>query len=183
MNEGTRTVPGRVRPGWPVKTWLILALLTIPVLAGGAYMAIGAERQTKVDPTILQLAKENSGGAVDAFTGPKHTVYHSLSALPSEASPRADGKPVLVWFTNTHCSRCEDMNFAQQVAATFRERMVFVEKATDRDTSAAVLGVRDLPTFVLLDARGQEVGRFGFQPDAAALKSAIENALVGISRP
>lgn len=182
-NETARPGLAHFRPGWPLKTWLILAAMVIPVLGGGVYMAVGAQRQTKSDAAIARLAAENAGTPIEVFTGPDHTVYHSAAALPSSASPRADDKPTLAWFTNTNCGRCEDMKFAHTVAAEFRGRLVFIEKATDRDTAAATLGVTAVPAFVLLDARGREMGRFGFQPDSVSLRAAITNALVGMSRP
>ena len=176
-NEHVRPRLAPLRPGWPLKTWLILAAMVIPVLGGGVYMAVGAQRQTKSDAAIARLAAENAGTSIEVFTGPEHTVYHSVAALPSSASPRADGKPTLAWFTNTNCSRCEEMKFAHTVAAEFRDRLVFVEKATDRDNAAATLAVTSVPAFVLLDARGTELVRFGYLADAATLKASIESAL------
>ncbi len=68
-------------------------------------------------------------------------------------------------------------SFAHQTAAEFAARMVFVEKAADRDVSAAKYGVSDTPTFVLIDARGAEIARFGFEADRGQFGAAIEAAL------
>ncbi|MBA4181342.1 MAG: hypothetical protein C0506_12195 [Anaerolinea sp.] len=163
--------------GWPLKTWLILGAIMAPVLAGGIFMSLTAERQTSEDSGTAQLASGNAGGPIDVFTGPDHTVYHSAAPLPSDASPRADGKPTLVWFTNTTCGRCEEMKFAHPVASGFRDRLVFVEKATDRDGAADAYGVTATPAFVLIDARGKEVTRFGYVRTAEELGAAIARAL------
>ena len=138
------------------------------------------DKARDLDGALRAVIRDHAGTPIEVFTGPDHTVYHSAAALPSSSSPRADGKPTLAWFTNTNCGRCEDMKFAHTVAAEFRGRLVFIEKATDRDTAAATLGVTAVPAFVLLDARGTELARFGYLADAAALKRAIESALADV---
>jgi thiol-disulfide isomerase/thioredoxin len=106
-------------------------------------------------------------------------VYHSAAPLPSASAPRADGKPTLVWFSGTWCEYCEQMDsFAHETANGFAARMVFVEKSVDDDRSAASrYGIRGTPTFVLIDARGKELGRFGFQSSSAAFAQTIEAVL------
>lgn len=163
---------------WGVKTWAIFLSIMLPVLAGGGWMVVAAERQTKEDPALAALARSNAGGEVQVFTGAKHTVYQSLSPLPSAASPRADGKPTLVWFTTSNCGDCGRMDsFAHQTAAEFAKRIAFVEKAADRDVSAARYGVSGTPTFVLIDARGEEVARFGFQKTQEHFAELIEQSV------
>lgn len=178
--DHAQTGPAPAPTGWTPKTWLILAAMIVPVLAGGIYMAVGAERQTREDPAAMRLAAANAGTAIEVFTGPDHTVYHSSAALPTDAAPRADGKPTLVWFSNTNCSRCEDMTFAHAVAAEFSGRAVFVEKATDRDTATGAYAVTAAPTFVLIDARGKEAARFGYAATAGELRAAIAGALAAL---
>lgn len=151
----------------------------IPVAIVGYYVVFVTAGVTSVDPAVEQLARENAGGAVQAFTGPRHTVYHSTAALPSAAEPRADGKPTLVWFSETGCVECKTMeSFAHQTAHRYLDKLVFVEKAIDRDSSAARYGVTTPPVFVLLDARGEEITRFGLQPNAAAFDAAVQAALL-----
>ncbi|MEP7215365.1 MAG: thioredoxin fold domain-containing protein [Anaerolineaceae bacterium] len=163
---------------WGVKTWVIFLSIMLPVLAGGAWMVVAAERQTKEDPAVAALARSNAGGDIQVFTGAKHTVYQSVSPLPSAAAPRQDGKPTLVWFTTSNCSDCGRMDsFAHQAAAEFAKRMAFVEKAVDRDVSAARYGVSGTPTFVLIDARGEEIARFGFQSSREQFTTMIEQSL------
>ncbi len=164
---------------WSAKTWVIFLAIMLPVLLGGGWMVVAADRQTKEDPAMAALARSNAGGEVQTFTGAKHTVYQSLAPLPNAASPRSDGKPTMVWFSTSNCSDCGRMDsFTHQTAAGFATRMVFVEKAADRDVSAAKYGVRDTPTFVLIDARGGEIARFGFEADEKQLEAAIEAALI-----
>jgi predicted DsbA family dithiol-disulfide isomerase len=60
--------------------------------------------------------------------------------------------------------------------------MVFVEKSVDDDRNAASrYGIRGTPTFVLIDAAGQEVTRFGFQRDEQSFVTAIESALARLA--
>jgi thioredoxin-related protein len=67
--------------------------------------------------------------------------------------------------------------FVYATAAKFAPRMVFLEKATDRDSSAQIYNVTAVPTFVMLDARGNVLGRFEYVPDAATFEGAITGAL------
>lgn len=138
-----------------------------------------AGRESVEDPATTALARENAGGDVRVLTGSRHTVYHSVAPLPSDGVPRADGKPTLVWFSGTWCEFCERMEpFAHQAASGFANRLVFVEKSVDDDRSAAArYRVRGTPTFVLVDASGEEIARFGFQPTSPAFAQAIETAL------
>ena len=41
---------------WPAKTWAIVLAIMLPVLAGGGWMVVAAERQTKDDPALAALA-------------------------------------------------------------------------------------------------------------------------------
>ena len=124
------------------------------------------------------LAARNAGGDIQVFTGPNHTVYQSVAALPSGNTPRADGRPTLVWFSGTNCHFCEQMEpFAHQVASEFLQRAAFAEKAVDKSDIGSRYGIRGTPTFVLLDAQGKEITRFGFQKTAAEFRQQIEQAL------
>jgi thioredoxin-related protein len=68
--------------------------------------------------------------------------------------------------------------YAHAVMAQYRDRAVFVEKSIDHDRDAALrYGVRGSPTFVLIDASGNEIVRFGFQPTAEQFSQVIEQAL------
>jgi thiol-disulfide isomerase/thioredoxin len=140
-----------------------------------------ATPSSTVDASVQAVAAENAGGPVEALTGSRHTVYHSAAALPDETHPRADGRPTLIWFSGTWCDFCERMDpFAYDVMAAYRERAVFVEKSVDHDRNAAArYGIRGTPTFVLIDAAGNELTRFGFQPTAGLLGATIEQALDG----
>lgn len=165
------------RNAW--KTWLIGAAVVLVVGAVG-FMAVSAtNHKSEADPATATLARENSGGDIQVLTGSRHTVYHSTAALPTAQTPRADGKPTLVWFSGTWCEYCEQMEpFAHETASQFNGRVAFVEKSVDDDRgAAAAYGVRGTPTFVLIDANGRELARFGFQSTAAAFAKAIESSL------
>jgi thiol-disulfide isomerase/thioredoxin len=99
--------------------------------------------------------------------------------LPDESRPPADGKPTLVWFSGTWCEFCERMEpYAHDVMSRYREQAVFVEKSVDDDRSAAArYGIRGTPTFVLINASGREITRFGFQASANEFAATIEQAL------
>lgn len=181
--DTSATVKPARQKRWGVKTWVIFLSIMLPVLAGGGWMVVAAERQTKEDPALAAVARSNAGGEVQVFTGAKHTVYQSAAPLPSVASPRADGKPTLVWFTTSNCGDCGRMDsFAHQTAAEFAKRMAFVEKSADRDVSAERYGVSGTPTFVLIDARGEEVARFGFQRTKGRFAAFIEQLLQQFGR-
>jgi len=140
--------------------------------------------EAPADPAQAQLASANAAGAeVKVLTGSHHTVYHSVPPLPTASAPRADGLPTLVWFSGTWCEFCEQMEpFAHQSAGRFAGRMVFAEKSVDDDRQAASrYGIRGTPTFVLVDANGQEVARFGFQRDEQSFAAAIEAALARLA--
>ncbi len=166
-----RSISWKPIVGWGTVTALG-GLLAFALLAGGGESA-------EADPGLAALAREASGGEVQVYTGGVHTVYHSPAPLPSSDAPRGDGKPTLVWFSGTWCTFCERMEpFAIETAESFSERMVFVEKSVDHDRSAASrYGVRGTPTFVLIDAGGNEVARFHFQGSAQDFAAAIEAAL------
>lgn len=68
-------------------------------------------------------------------------------------------------------------DFAYTTAQQFTSRMVFAEKPTNRDSAAGRYGIEQPPTFVLLDARGGEITRFGYEPTAEAFASAITSSL------
>lgn len=151
----------------------IVAVLAIFLVRAGSG---GSESS----PAEAAVAAENGAGAdIKVLSGGRHTVYHSTADLPTTSSPRPDGQPTLVWFSATWCDFCERMEpFAHATASQFRDRMVFVEKSVDQDRNAAArYGVRGTPTFVLIDATGKEVARFGFQPTDAAFAAAITSAL------
>lgn len=158
--------------------WGVLISLMFPVAIVGYYTLFVTSGTTSIDPAVQTLASENARGPVDAFTGADHTVYQSRAALPSAAAPSADGKPTLVWFSSANCSGCKAMqSFAHQTAHHYLDRLTFVEKAIDRDSSAARFDVASAPEFVLLTANGDEVTRFGEQPNAASFNAAIQAAL------
>lgn len=155
-------------------------------LVGGVFLlaivsGLGAAN-TEVDPGLVTVAEASSGGTVRAIGGTRHTVYHSQQALPSADAPQVDGRPTLVWFSGTWCEFCERMSpFAHRTAAQFTDRVVFVEKSVDHDRDATSrYGIRGSPFFVLIDANGRELLRFGYQSSTDALASTIEQALASV---
>lgn len=163
---------------WFVRTWVILVLVMVPLWLIGAWLLFRSSGKSPVSSQNQQFAQESAGGPIQVFTGTKHTVYQSMGVLPTAAKPRADGLPTLVWFTTTSCSSCRTMDaFTYAIAHDYLGRLVFVEKAVDRSTDAARFNVVSSPTFVLIDASGNQLARFGFEPTAAALKQAIDAAL------
>lgn len=165
-----------LNPGWNWKVWAMVVALLIPTLGFALWVLAQANPQTKIDPATYALAQKNSGGDITAITGTGHTVYHSTRPLPDAKAPRTDGKLTLVWFTNATCTECEKELFVHKVMGDYREQVVFVEKAADRDTADDRLGVKNLPAFVWLDAKGNELGRFGAvgnEPDFRAEVSKV----------
>ncbi len=151
---------------------VVVVFAVLFVRAGGGGSEVNAEQAA--------LAAQNADGSeVVVLSGGRHTVYHSNAPLPTVGSPRADGKPTLVWFSGTWCEFCEHMEpYAHGTASQFGAEMIFVEKSVDDDRSAAArYGVRGTPTFVLIDETGQEVARFGFQSTRVAFAGAITAAL------
>ena len=172
--------PSARRSIWVLRTWLIIGLIMLPIWVIGAWVLLRSTGKSSIDPQHQQLATESAGAPVQVFTGTKHTVYQSTGVLPTAAKPRADGKPTLIWFTTTGCGSCHSMEpFVYTTAHAYLGRMIFVEQAIDRSTTAARYGVTTGPSFVMLDATGKELARFGFEPTAAALKQAIDAALAG----
>lgn len=172
------SAPRRRRFNW--RSWLGWGAVAL-VIAGAAALVIRGPGQSVEDPSIAALAEASSGGPVTALRGSAHTVYHSTLPLPTAAVPRPDGKPTLVWFSGTWCEVCRRMEpFVYPAVRPYADRLVFVEKSVDHDRAAAVrYGVRGTPTFVLVDATGDEVARFYYQPSAASFVQSIEGALAG----
>lgn len=164
-------------PGWSWKVWAMLVALLIPTLGFAVWVLSQAGGQTSIDPRLFALAGENAGGEVTAITGTEHTVYHASAPLPDARAPRADKRDTLIWFTSQSCSRCEGMLFAHTVMNDYRERVVFVEKAIDRDPAAALFGIEKPPVFVLIDAEGHEEGRFEEAADEADFRAQVERLL------
>lgn len=164
-------------PGWSWKVWAMAAAMAFPTLGFAVWVLLEAGGETGVDEAALALARSNAGGQVIAIQGTEHTIYHALDPLPSASSPRADGRPTLVWFTGPACAACEDLRGINTVMAGYRGRVVFMEKAADRDTAAARYAVGNDPVFLLVDASGEELGRFPLPEDEAAFRAALDALL------
>lgn len=131
-------------------------------------------------PPAASSTPAGAGAAnVRLLTGGAHIVHHSDAPLPSVQAPRGDGKPTLVWFSATWCTTCASMEaWATDVGNEFSGRAAFVEKSVDHDRAAvARYTVRGTPTFVVIDASGNELARFFGHPSAAAFRAAIDDAL------
>jgi thiol-disulfide isomerase/thioredoxin len=182
QTRAERRKSGRTARSTPTPWRKILAFSAagIVVIAIGFAMYQSAGRQSEVSAEVEALAAANAAGQpIETHTGTRHTVYHASTPLPTAESPRADGRPTLVWFSGTWCEFCEQMDpFAHATASTFQDRLVFVEKSIDHDRQArGRYGIVGTPTFVLIDAAGNELGRFGFQRDRASFTAAIEQSL------
>src|SRR5690606_16750113 len=139
--------------------WLMVAFLVLPTLAFAVWVLVEAGGESMIDPETQALAEANAGASVIAISGTEHTSYHSPGALPTADAPREDGRFTLVWFTGPSCAACEDMGYIHRVMPDYRERVVTLEKAVDRDTADERLGIDEAPALVLLDAAGVEVAR------------------------
>lgn len=157
-------------PRWGWKTWVVAALMVLPTLGFAVWVLMEAGGESPIDPATQALAEANAGGPVIAISGTEHTIYHYPGPLPTDTEPRADGRGTLVWFTSPSCARCDQMLFVHGVMSEYRDQLVFVEKSTDRDTADERYGITETPAFLLLDAEGKELGRFGFAPDEAAFR-------------
>ena len=176
----SRAASAKVRwwnPGWSWKVWAMVVFLLVPTLGFALWVLAEAGGQTKVDPALVGLAGGNADGPVTAITGTEHTIYHASGALPEAKAHRMDGRDTLVWFTNATCEECERELFTHTVMKEFRDHFVFMEKDMGREPAAKRLGVTDAPTFVWLDAEGNELGRFGAVADEAALRAEVEKFL------
>ena len=71
------------------------------------------------------------------------------------------------------CAACEDELFVHQVMVEF-EDVMFAEKEIAREPGAQTLRVTSVPTFVWLDANGNDLGRFDSAGDADSFRSAVE---------
>ncbi len=178
--QGRQAAAGRQRANWQAWAWggggllafagLVVLLVTV---AGGS--SAGA------DPAIEAQARAVNGGSeVRVYEGAQHTIYHTTAPLPTANAPRTDGQPTLVWFSWTGCTFCRQMeDYVYDVAEQFGDRMVFVEKSVIHDGEAARrYGVIGTPTFVLIDASGEIIGRLSYQSGAAAFARTSATVLV-----
>lgn len=163
---------------------LVAGIAAIALIgAVGFYVFRGSDKDTAEGTQLSSSLGSVAGHAADenvrVLSGSAHTVYHATSPLPSASQPQVDGLPTLVWFSGTWCTFCRQMeSFAFETAAEFDGQVRFVEKSVDHDSDAtAKYGVRGTPTFVLIDAQGKEIGRFGFQSTAAEFEMAIAETL------
>jgi len=128
---------------------------------------------TDVLTTVLLVPRANTASAPeDALT----CEHGSCQRQAANGSPGADtaniplGKPRLLEFTSQHCPSCGKM--APLVHKMEREctahdgTILPVDVDTDTgDRLATRYRVRELPTFVMIDSKGAEVGRLvGEQP-------------------
>lgn len=184
MSNRKKPQPKESSKGRPSQAWLLAAgVAAVALVAIGVLMMGGSDDSSpgSAEASIeLTLATQNADdGAIRVLTGRAHTVYHSEDPLPSGESPRADGRPTLVWFSATWCTTCERMEpFAHATANRLTDELVFIEKSVDEESStAARFRVLGTPTFVLIDSSGNEIARFGYQPDAGSFEAAIREAL------
>ncbi len=146
-------------PRWSLKVWLMVAAMVFPTLAFAVWVLVEAGGETPIDPETQALAEANAGGAVIAISGTEHTSYHSPGPLPGADSPREDGRETLVWFTGPSCAACDELGYIHRAMATFRDDVVTLEKAVDRDTADERLGITEIPALVALSANGVELAR------------------------
>ncbi len=183
MTKNRSTGRGKAKRPAPSKRGSLLkpaavAAVTVAVLGAVLFYAFSG---SGTDAQVARPGADAStgDGSIRVLNGSQHRVQHSTLPLPSGAQPRSDGMPTLVWFSGTWCHFCHEMEpFAYDTAATFADRVHFVEKSVDHDRDAAGrYGVRGTPTFVLIDATGEEIARFGFQRTPEAFAAVIEQAL------
>lgn len=171
MTTGHRR--GWWNPRWGWKTWAVAALMVLPTFGFAVWVLLEAGGESPIDPELEAIAAANAGGPVIAISGTEHTSYHFPGPLPTPAEPRADGRPTLVWFTSPSCARCDDMLFVHRVMAGYRDQLVFIEKSVGRDTADERYGIDSTPAFLLIDANGEELGRFGYAPDEAGFRQEL----------
>ena len=178
MRNSDSKRPGR-KPTRSQTRFLWMGAGVIALIAVVALGILARPGNDEASPEGVAIAEQRSGGPVRVLTGAAHTVYHSELPLPSSEAPQSEGKPTLVLFSGTWCTVCELMDpFVYETAGQFGERLVFVEKSVDHDReNTARYRIRGTPTFVLIDATGDEVGRFGYQRDGQSFASTISELL------
>lgn len=160
-----------------LKQWLAWTAVIGVVGALGVLFVQSATQSSEVSAELEAIAIENARGPIEVYTGSQHTVYHATEPLPTQASPRGDGKPVLVWFSGTWCSFCKQMEpFAHQNANEYTGQFAFMEKSVDHDRDAAArFGVRGTPTFVFMTKTGEQVDRFSSIRDAESFRAKLDS--------
>jgi thioredoxin:protein disulfide reductase len=110
-------------------------------------------------------------------------TWDHLSLTEARNKAAAEGRPMLVDFTAAWCGACKELDrvtFSEPAVMNEAERFVAVKvDATDDEDPDVVramkeLGVKGLPTVVLIDAQGREAKRFTDFVDAGAMRAALE---------
>lgn len=153
---------------FPTSSWFFVAL----VAAG---LALGAVHLSLKDGTGVQRARKVAGVALAAVGGlwlvayepPAPTIAWIAPTTDLPAIARQRHQPMLVDFGATWCAACEELlrhTFSDE--AVRREARRFVTVKVDATESTPLIDalqarhrVRGLPTVLLIDSHGREVGR------------------------
>ena len=163
------------RASAPVKN----GVLAVGLLLGFAALGVVGWLFFSARPSTPATTVDTGPGDVRVLAGGIHTVNHSLRPLPTASEPRPDGLPTLVQFGATWCEVCHAM---EGVMARVRRdtvgRVAIVEKDVDTDPGLARrFAVRGTPTFVVLDARGRELGRLPPDLDAGRFLANLDRVI------
>ena len=106
------------------------------------------------------------------------TNYDSALSLA-----RSTGKPVVVIFSASWCPPCQQMKkevYPSQEVAPYKSKFVWAYLDVDQPANQAAaqkFGVRGIPHFAFLDAKGSPIGSTGGGMPAAAFAAQLKSAL------
>lgn len=164
----------------------LLALLVVVAAVGSAYwLGMGVTRPWE-EPSAgedgsRQWASPSSGQG-EATREQAESGGTDAEGLQAAEEGRI-GRPALVYFHSDFCRVCKEIApDVDRLSQTYAEAVSLVRMNIDHDESRSAVrryGVAATPTFVLLDAHGEQLHYFRGWPGAERLSRKLDAAVAG----
>lgn len=128
---------------------------------------------------ILALSLSSCGGKSESDKTNLSKAHESENVTMGDATHRSDSetsaKPTVIDFYATWCGPCKQIApMFEMLKSEYSDKINFESVDVDKDVEMTVkYGIEAMPTFVILDAAGNEINRI-VGADAKALSDAID---------